>query len=234
MVAAKARKASRKVSARKPARKAAAKKPARKVAAKKSRAAKSIRAAKPARVARIKDQTPHWETCDVDVVIVRRQAGVKAGPMRAGAPLRAGVARWRVAGALEKLRKQLNTKFPNRSKVSDGGIGDPSHQSRSSDHNPWVRVGSMGIVTARDFTHHKASGCDCEKLAESIRAARDSRVKYIIWNRRICTSFPKNGKPAWAWRPYTGSNGHTHHLHLSVKPSRSLFDSESAWSLSLM
>lgn len=199
--------------------KPAARKPARKAAAK--------------LVRKIKDQTPHWHDCDVDVKVVRRQPGVKAGAVRRMG-LAAGIARWRVAAALEKLRKQLNTRFPNRSKLSDGGIGDPNHQSRKSDHNPWVRDGGLGVVTARDFTHDKARGCDCAKLAESIRAARDPRVKYIIWNRRICTSFPKNGMPAWAWRPYTGSNGHTHHLHLSVKPAKSLYDSEQAWSLALM
>jgi hypothetical protein len=214
---------------KKPAK--AARKLARKAA--KKPAAKKVAAKKPAKL--LKDQTPHWHDCDVDVKIVRKQAGAKPGaPVRMGVALRAGAGPWRVANALEKLRKQLNAKFPNRSKVSDGGIGDPNHQSRKSDHNPWVREGSMGVVTARDFTHDKANGCDCNKLAESIRAVRDGRVKYIIWNRRICTSFPKNGMPAWAWRPYTGSNGHTHHLHLSVKPSKSLYDSETAWSLGLM
>jgi hypothetical protein len=146
----------------------------------------------------------------------------------------AGIARWRVANALEKLRKQLNAKFPNRSKASDGGIGDPNHQSRNSDHNPWVRDAGLGVVTARDFTHDRGNGCDCAKLAESLRGSRDPRIKYIIWNRRICTSFPKNGRPAWAWRTYTGVNGHTHHLHISVKPSKALYDSDSAWSLALM
>ncbi len=231
----KAAKKTAKKAVKKPAGKAAkrmavgkpAKKPARKVA-------KRMAVGKPAKL--LKDQTPHWQDCDVDVKVVRRQPKSAAAPMGAlrGAMPRATVARWRVALGLETLRKQLNAKFPNRSKLSDGGIGDPSHQSRSSDHNPWVREGSMGVVTARDFTHDKANGCDCEKLAESLRAARDSRVKYIIWNRRICSSFPKNGKPAWAWRAYAGSNGHTHHLHLSVKPAKSLYDSETSWSLSLM
>lgn len=45
---------------------------------------------------------------------------------------------WRLARGLEHLRAQVNTKWSNRSKDSDGSIGDEAHASRSSDHNPWV------------------------------------------------------------------------------------------------
>ena len=69
---------------------------------------------------------------------------------------------WRVAQSLETLRFQLNAMAPGRSKASDGGIGDTDHQNRNSDHNPWVLDGSRGVVTARDFTHDPAGGCDCE------------------------------------------------------------------------
>jgi peptidoglycan hydrolase-like protein with peptidoglycan-binding domain len=44
-------------------------------------------------------------------------------------------------------------------------------------------------------------------------AGKDYRVAYIIWNERISNPDIENG----AWRPYTGSNPHTMHLHLSVK-----------------
>jgi hypothetical protein len=40
--------------------------------------------------------------------------------------------------------------------------------------------------------------------------------------------------PAWAWRKYTGKNGHTHHVHISVKPLKAPYDDPSPWSLSLM
>ena len=43
---------------------------------------------------------------------------------------------WRLARALEQLRSQVNEKWPNRSKNSDGSIGDTSHAARPSDHNP--------------------------------------------------------------------------------------------------
>ena len=138
---------------------------------------------------------------------------------------------WRVAKSLEVLRHQVNSMAPNRSKLSDGGIGDAKHATRNSDHNPWVIDGDTGVVTARDFTHDPANGCDAEVLAEKIRSSGDDRVKYIIWDRQIASSSPKDGQPAWAWRAYTGKNGHTHHIHISVDPDKSSYDSEKPWNL---
>jgi lysozyme family protein len=151
---------------------------------------------------------------------------------RMGGGLEAAVAKWRMAQALETLRGQINLLAPNRSKASDGGIGDAAHASRDSDHNPWIVDGDAGVVTARDFTHDPAGGCDGETLAEGLRASRDPRIKYIIWNRRICASEPKGGAAAWAWRPYGGANPHNHHVHLSVQTSNTLFDSTAKWALS--
>ena len=74
------------------------------------------------------------------------------------------VSRWRVAKSLEHLRTQVNNAFPNRSKASDGTIGDISHQGRESDHNPWVVDAGIGVVTALDVTHDPAHGCDAGKL----------------------------------------------------------------------
>ena len=91
------------------------------------------------------------------------------------------MANWIVAESLERLRAQLNALAPNRSKAGDGGIGDDDHANRSSDHNPWY---GPGIVTARDFTHDPAGGLSCATLAETLRQAKDSRIKYVIWNRR--------------------------------------------------
>lgn len=136
---------------------------------------------------------------------------------------------WRVAQSLETLRHQLNEAFPNRSKKSDGGIGDAKHASRSSDHNPWVQYKGQGIVTARDFTHDPKDGIDCQWLADVLVKNKDSRIKYIIWNRRILSSKTS----PWKWRPYTGVNGHTHHLHISVDAEPKRFDSVTPWDLDL-
>ena len=141
------------------------------------------------------------------------------------------VRRWRVAVSLNTLLGQVNAMAPGRSKASDGSIGDPAHQSRNSDHNPWIVDGGVGVVTARDFTHDPAHGCDANQIAEKIRASRDPRVKYIIWNRRIASSSPIGGVAAWEWRRYTGANGHTHHVHLSVKSDKANYDSAAPWAI---
>lgn len=127
---------------------------------------------------------------------------------------------WRVARSLNVLLGQLNALAPNRDKESDGSIGDAEHASRASDHNPWY---GPGIVTARDFTHDPAGGLDCNKLAATLVAHRDRRVKYVIWDRRIW-------EPGTGWETYYGANPHNHHLHLSVVASP-LCDDESPWAL---
>lgn len=135
---------------------------------------------------------------------------------------------WRVAESLETLRKQLNEAFPKRSKASDGGIGDAKHASRSSDHNPWVKdKKGVGIVTARDFTHDPKTGIDCQWLADTLVKNKDPRIKYIIWNHQICSS----ATSPWKWRPYSGVNAHTKHLHLSVSDAATKYDSTKAWKL---
>ncbi len=130
---------------------------------------------------------------------------------------------WRVAKALLTLRDQVNARWPNRNKDSDGTIGNAEHSARSSDHNPT----DAGIVCAMDITHDPKSGCDSYALAEVLRASRDPRIKYIISNRKICSS----QVDAWNWRPYHGSNPHDHHVHISVLDIPSKYDSTAEWNL---
>lgn len=138
---------------------------------------------------------------------------------------------WREAKALVTLRNQVNAMAPRRSKASDGTIGDAAHQSRDSDHNPWVIDDGEGVVTALDITNDPRHGCSADAIAEAIRRSRDSRVKYIIWNRRIASSTAIGRFPAWAWRRYGGDNPHTKHVHISVQPDKVAYDSDRAWSL---
>ena len=140
---------------------------------------------------------------------------------------------WRVAASLVALRDQVNEAWPGRSRASDGTIGDAAHQSRTSDHNPWIRDGAIGVVSALDITHDPAAGCDCERIAEGIRASRDERVKYLIWNRRICSAAAVDSALPWAWRPYSGANPHARHLHVSVQPAKALYDSGAPWALAV-
>lgn len=134
---------------------------------------------------------------------------------------------WRVAESLLQLRDQVNKKAPNRSKKSDGSIGDAAHATRASDHNPWVVDGAHGVVTAIDITHDPDNGFDAEKLAKALQSAQDPRLKYIIWNRRILSSTKK----PWKWRNYSGSNPHTKHIHISVHSEKSKYDGTGAWKI---
>lgn len=131
---------------------------------------------------------------------------------------------WRVANSLDKLLSQINAKWPNRDKSSDGSIGDANHASRSSDHNPWV---DDGVVTARDFTHDPAHGFDSYAFAEHLRQTEDPRIKYVISNSRI---FSSETSP-WVWRKYSGTNAHDHHVHVSVKPEKKFYDSVTDWNI---
>jgi hypothetical protein len=128
---------------------------------------------------------------------------------------------WSLAGSLVQLRREVDNAFPNRSTISDGTIGDAAHSARQSDHNP----DEFHVVRAMDITRDVRDGIDiADNLAEWLRAKRDPRVKYVIFNRRI---FSSSIEP-WKWRPYSGLNEHTHHVHISVMP-HPIGDDGRAW-----
>lgn len=122
---------------------------------------------------------------------------------------------WYRAKSLDTYVNEINKLAPKRNKRSDGWVGDTSHQARKSDHNPdW---GRGGVVRAQDITHDPKGGLDCNKLAKNLAAQLGRHPAlgsgaYIIWNRRIIST----DRLREGWRRYTGSNGHTQHLHLSV------------------
>lgn len=135
---------------------------------------------------------------------------------------------WRLAKALDQLRAEINAKWPRRSRESDGTIGDKAHESRASDHNPWITdPPGPNVVSGMDITHDPADGCDSYALAEWLRQRRDPRIKYVISNRRIFSS----DVSAWQWRSYHGSNPHDHHVHISVKDEKKFYDDSYPWGL---
>lgn len=122
---------------------------------------------------------------------------------------------WRVAPAVLALFKQADLQAPKRDDDADGTIGDTSHAARKSDHNP----DAQGWVYAGDLTDDDASGIDCREIARQIVERRDRRVKYLIHEGRMVSSYATSRYPAWTWRPYSGVNGHFKHLHVSVLPT---------------
>lgn len=109
------------------------------------------------------------------------------------------------APACVQALRDASRAWPERRRASDGIMGDASHQARPSDHN-------LGLAV--DITHDPASGCDGELV--SMMARRDPRVTYIIWRARIWNR--GRDEPAGPGRPYTGSNPHHHHVHISIRP----------------
>lgn len=131
---------------------------------------------------------------------------------------------WRVALSLDVLLDEVNVRAPKRSKVSDGSIGDTAHSSRASDHNP----NPAGVVCARDITDDPPDH-NADEFTEWLRASRDPRIKYVIDQGRMFSSYATPTRPAWALGEYTGANAHEKHTHISVVSDPALYDSTKPW-----
>lgn len=109
------------------------------------------------------------------------------------------IAKTATPAAVAVLR-QATALWPKRNRASDGLLPSKTHivQNPNSDHNTGLAV---------DLTHDPKSGVDCADLFERLKA--DSRVLYLIFNRRIWV----RGKGE---KKYTGVNPHEKHLHISI------------------
>ena len=139
---------------------------------------------------------------------------------------------WHLAPSLVQLRAEITAGWPGRSTVSDGSIGDPAHSARVSDHNPdadgWVRA--VDVTQWDPHTPNDPSDDVAQALAEHLRSQRDPRIKYVIWRGRMFSSYATATRAAWAWGPYSGPNGHFHHVHVSVVAGPAGLDARS-WSI---
>ena len=126
---------------------------------------------------------------------------------------------WWLSDAARQMRREIDRRYPERDKRSDGAVGDTSHQARPSDHNPDLSSNPPGVVRAIDIDKDlsRLDPKAMDKLAERIRrtARKDDRITYIIWNGRIASSQRNNLGRRWGWRPYTGPNPHNQHIHVS-------------------
>ena len=118
--------------------------------------------------------------------------------------------------ALLTLTKELRARFGDPARTYEFVTGYKSPDNYSG-HNP----DQNGIVHAVDIfvgpgNLTAAQGVD---TAERIRQEGQrgetpgvpARVFYLIHNRRIA-----GGSEGWAWRPYTGADPHTDHIHVST------------------
>jgi peptidoglycan hydrolase-like protein with peptidoglycan-binding domain len=132
---------------------------------------------------------------------------------------------WRVAKSLLELRSEIDARWPNRDRRTDGTIGDERHcgGGNTSDHCP----NAAHVVRAFDAD---VDGIPAAWLAEHVRArgaAGDARLAnggYVIYNRRIAS-----WSHGWTWRAYTGDSPHTDHVHISVSLDASGYDRSASW-----
>jgi hypothetical protein len=118
---------------------------------------------------------------------------------------------WQTVPSLTQLLIQVDTAYPV-SHPADGTAAGQGHylNSPKSDHTPDangdVRAGDIGEVIEDDaFT-----------VAEAVRLSRDPRIKYVIHEERMYSSYNHpNGLP-YTWRSYSGPNPHSSHVHVSV------------------
>ena len=111
-----------------------------------------------------------------------------------------------IAPALVKLRKQVDAKWPNRDRRSDGIWPSAAHTAANptSDHE---------AGNALDIDTNLSKTTNASLLFRRIKASKDPRVRYIIHAGRIWS--PERGD-----RPYSGTNPHDTHIHISVRETR--------------
>ena len=125
----------------------------------------------------------------------------------------------RLVAAGVKLRNQVNRRWPNRDKRSDGWIGDKAHQARKSDHNPDARGWVHAIDIDADLIpgNPKASKAAAQELADQLVEYAASakpgadRIKYVVWNDQIASG--TYAKYWWKWRGR--GYAHKNHIHVS-------------------
>ncbi len=121
---------------------------------------------------------------------------------------------WYVSDAIAALIDQIEAVWTTRH-PADGTVASRGHDQGNprSDHRP-SRVAPVGVVRAVDIGETVEDRG--ELLAEQIRQSRDPRVRYVIHEGRLFSSYDHRNGPPYMWRRYTGANPHLNHVHVSV------------------
>lgn len=118
---------------------------------------------------------------------------------------------WFLNRALSTLRAEVNARWPDRDKTSDGTIGDAAHQGTASSHNP----DADGSVDAFDMdVELNGPGRPYAADVERVKAAFEKHpaARYWIHNRQIATRTTN-----WLREPYYGANPHDKHVHFNTR-----------------
>jgi hypothetical protein len=139
---------------------------------------------------------------------------------------------------LVALRTAFNLVAPSRDTKSDGWIGDTAHQQEVSDHNN-DETGSVPIhdadktpeVHAVDVDNNlNESDLTMEKVVQFLlgrcRSGAETRLRYIIYNRRIWSA-----SSGWVQKAYAGASPHTEHAHFSASYDTAREASTASWHL---
>lgn len=122
-----------------------------------------------------------------------------------------------LAPSLAVLREEINRRWPGRDRTSDGWIGDTAHQAGPSDHNP----NSRGSVNAIDVDD---DGVPFAEVFAAIR--RHPSARYVIYERTLYHRLR-----GWRPEPYSGSNPHDKHFHLSIDQTVAAEQDTRPWGL---
>lgn len=120
-----------------------------------------------------------------------------------------------LAVSLRNLRAEVDARWPDRSKTSDGWVGDAAHAARVSDHNP----DAEGVVHALDITT-----AGIEPLVLVVAATHHPATHYVIFRGHIWSVVH-----GWKPQPYSGPDPHRSHVHVSIVHTHRAEHSRSPW-----
>lgn len=124
---------------------------------------------------------------------------------------------WELTAGLKNLRSQVDKRWPDRNKTSDGTIGDAAHQDRTSGHNPDDTPGSLPAwngdpdtkpeVRSWDMDHDIGSGVSGQMLVDHMRALPKlaTVIRYMNYKGKIY-----HERTGFKPEP---SSGHETHIH---------------------
>lgn len=130
---------------------------------------------------------------------------------------------WTLTRGLQNLRAQVDARWPDRDKTSDGTIGDAAHQASTSSHNPDDTAGSTpewdgdpdstAEVRAWDMdVDLREPGATAQQVVDHLRSLPGlaSVIRYMIYNRTMYHS-----RDGFAPTPYSGASAHLEHIHFT-------------------